>query len=220
MRSAAAALGQPERMESYYRLHSRVYDLTRWSFLFGRRELVAALPKALPAPRRVLEVGCGTGDNLLALSEAFPDAAVVGVDVSRAMLDVAERKLSGRRVKLVHASYDAGFRVRRPFDLVVCSYCLTMINPGWEAVVDKAHADLRPGGLLAVADFHATSSRLFNRWMGFNHVRLDGQLPERLDAKFKPALCEVRPAYFGLWSYLLYLGERRPSTNCANLHEF
>jgi len=209
MKSLAATLDQPERMESYYRLHSRIYDLTRWSFLFGRRELVAALPKAIPAPRRVLEVGCGTGDNLLALSEAFPNAMVMGVDVSKSMLAVAERKLFARRVKLIHASYDdAGFHARRPFDLILCSYSLTMINPGWEAVVDKAHADLRPGGVFAVADFHATPSRLFRRWMAFNHVRMDGQLPERFDAKFKPVFSEVRDAYFGVWSYLLYLGEK------------
>ena len=55
----------------YYRWHAPLYDATRWSFLFGRAALIRGI--ALHRrPRRILEVGCGTGANLLRLSRWFP----------------------------------------------------------------------------------------------------------------------------------------------------
>jgi hypothetical protein len=38
----------------------------------------------------------------------------------------------------------------------VFSYCLSMIDPGWQQALDAALCDLQPGGLLAVVDFHDT----------------------------------------------------------------
>jgi malonyl-CoA O-methyltransferase len=44
------------------------------------------------APQRVLDLGCGTGASLGALSERFPQAQVLGADVSTAMLRVARKQ--------------------------------------------------------------------------------------------------------------------------------
>ena len=69
----------------YYRWHARLYDATRWSFLFGRTALIRAIA-ADSQPRRILEIGCGTGSNLLYLHRQFPDAAITGLDLSADML--------------------------------------------------------------------------------------------------------------------------------------
>jgi ubiquinone/menaquinone biosynthesis C-methylase UbiE len=42
-----------------------------------------------PRPRRVLDLGCGTGRLLADAAQCFPDASFVGVDVSQRMLAVA-----------------------------------------------------------------------------------------------------------------------------------
>jgi len=72
------------------------------------------------------------------------------------------------------------------FDLVLCSYALSMFNPGFEAAIVAARCDLVPGGHFALVDFHAAGSRAFARWMGVNHVRMDGQLRPRLANSFPP----------------------------------
>jgi SAM-dependent methyltransferase len=49
--------------------------------------------KTIKTPvKRVLEFGCGIGRNIPFLQQAFDQATVVGSDISRASLDVAERE--------------------------------------------------------------------------------------------------------------------------------
>ena len=54
-------------LDRYYRWHAHFYDATRWAFLFGRKALIRLAAKQLQ-PRRILEVGCGTGKNLAELA--------------------------------------------------------------------------------------------------------------------------------------------------------
>jgi S-adenosylmethionine-diacylgycerolhomoserine-N-methlytransferase len=200
-------------IERYYRLHARIYDVTRWSFLFGRRTLLKGITCSGDSPpMRILEVGCGTGKNLTALCRRFPKAFITGLDLSAAMLGVANKKIArfGGRVRLVHQRYDGPVAGGEPFDLVLFSYSLSMFNPGFEAAIDAAHADLAESGQIAVVDFHDSRFRFFERWMGVNHVRMDGQLQPKLRARFVPQMDEVRHAYGGLWRYLLFIGRRLP----------
>ncbi|MEZ5581496.1 MAG: class I SAM-dependent methyltransferase [Candidatus Competibacteraceae bacterium] len=172
-------------LQRYYRFHARLYDATRWLFLFGRHALVRAIAEQHSA-RRILEVGCGTGKNLLALSRAFPEAHCVGLDISEAMLTRARKKLEHQsgRITLLNQAYDQPLcgSEAPSFDLVVFSYAWSMMNPGWEQAIVNAVHDLRPGGLLAVVDFNATNHSAFQRWMAFNHVRMEAHLSPRLTA--------------------------------------
>lgn len=222
MTSTATATG-PERraiadreandraLDRYYRLHAKVYDLTRWSFLFGRRGVPGLLGNG-PAPRSIVEIGCGTGRVLAGLAGAFPQARLLGLDLSEDMLGVATGSLErfGDRVSLRRAAYggdaapvetDAG-----PPDLMVFSYALSMFNPGWEDAIDRAASDLAPHGRIAVVDFHDTPWRWFARWMGVNHVRMEGHLLPRLRSRFANERCEVRRAYGGVWRWLGFVG--------------
>jgi malonyl-CoA O-methyltransferase len=52
------------------------------------------------APQNVLDLGCGTGASLGALSERYPTAQVLGADVCTAMLQVARRQRSRLRLLL------------------------------------------------------------------------------------------------------------------------
>ncbi|MEM1357475.1 MAG: methyltransferase domain-containing protein, partial [Bacteroidota bacterium] len=73
-------------LSQYYQFQSRIYDLTRWSFLFGRKHLLASLPFRPTEPLQILEVGCGTGHNLLRLAKKYPEAEITGIDLSTDML--------------------------------------------------------------------------------------------------------------------------------------
>jgi malonyl-CoA O-methyltransferase len=67
---------------------------------FLRREIAGRMRERLElvkiSPQRVLDLGCGEGADLAALQEQFPDAQVLGLDASPAMLAVARaRQVAG-----------------------------------------------------------------------------------------------------------------------------
>jgi S-adenosylmethionine-diacylgycerolhomoserine-N-methlytransferase len=196
-------------LERYYRLHSQFYDATRWSFLFGRTAILRAVAE-VARPTAILEVGCGTGKNLVSLCRLFPRADVTGVDLSETMLAVARRKTAplGPRVRLIHSAYGPAFATGRPCDLVLFSYALSMFNPGFAEAITTARRDLAPGGHIAVVDFHDTHLPLFERWMGMNHVRMDGQLQPLLTAHFEARINRLPSAYIRGWRYLLFVGRK------------
>lgn len=192
-------------LQRFYRWHARIYDATRWSFLFGRHDLLKAVAKS-KTPQRILEVGCGTGTTLRQMARLFPQAHLTGVDLSSDMLARARRKLApwAARIDLQQRIYSGASAA--PFDLIVFSYSLSMMNPGWENALLAARADLSADGVIAVVDFADSRSGMFRRWMARNHVRMEGHLLPVLHEHFSVVQSEQRRVYLGWWRYLLFIG--------------
>lgn len=200
---------QHRRMRRLYRTHSAWYDATRWAFLFGRKAVLRQLP-ALPG-QHLLEIGCGTGHNLRFLAGFHTDWQLIGLDVSPDMLAQSAKAVApfADRVQLYEQPYGAG---PNPWsgrlDHILFSYSLTLFNPGWEAAIARAAADLKPGGHIAVVDFHDTRSAPFRAWMTGYAVRLDAHLLPALEAAFQPVYRVVKPAWGGLWQYFMFVGRK------------
>ncbi|TJV25346.1 MAG: class I SAM-dependent methyltransferase [Mesorhizobium sp.] len=147
-----------ELMDGVYRWQRHIYDLTRKYYLLGRDRLIDGLD--VPVGGTVLELGCGTGRNIILAARRYPDARFYGLDISAEMLETAGKAidregLSGRVVLARGDATDfdarALFGVER-FDRVFVSYSLSMI-PGWEKTVSAALAALSPNGSLHIIDF-------------------------------------------------------------------
>jgi S-adenosylmethionine-diacylgycerolhomoserine-N-methlytransferase len=112
--SAQKAAGL-QAIARYYQVHAKIYDLTRWTFLWGREALMRRLAASL-TPAYILEVGCGTGKHLLDLGRLFPRAHLCGVDLSASMLTQAKKKLAALadRVTLEQAAYDRPAILKTP----------------------------------------------------------------------------------------------------------
>lgn len=196
-------------MQRYYKLQSKIYDLTRWSFLFGREAVIQDLPVQHNTAINILEVGCGTGFNTKLLAETFTRAEITAYEVSKDMVRLSRKKTKpfGNRVRILHEPY--GTRSSEgSYDVCLFSYSLTMINPQWEDLLRQAHADLKVGGYIAVVDFHNSQHSWFKAHMQNNHVRMDGHLLPALEALFEPTVSAVRPAYAGLWEYVRFVGRK------------
>jgi S-adenosylmethionine-diacylgycerolhomoserine-N-methlytransferase len=145
-------------MNRMYRRQRHIYDGTRRYYLLGRDQLISGLQPA--AGTSVLEIGCGTGRNLVLAGRLYPDARFFGIDVSTEMLTSAIAAISRTdqtgRVRVAHGDGTAFnpqnlFRISR-FDHVMISYSLSMI-PDWRGVLQAAATHLKPGGRLHIVDF-------------------------------------------------------------------
>jgi len=115
-------------------------------------------------PGRVVEIGPGGGIVLDLLEQRFPDAEVIGVDLSREVVAaLAERaRAGGKRWRVVlGAAEDLATLVPPPVDSVVfCSVLHEVYSYGEprfsldsvKRVVQAAFATLRPGGRLVIRD--------------------------------------------------------------------
>lgn len=202
---------QADAMRGYYRFHALIYDLTRWTFLFGRKPLIHKLPFSGDASPNILEVGCGTGYNLRELHRYFPKAHLTGLDVSADMLRQAQKRFKGysEQVSWVNKPYlpeDDTFKGKP--DAILFSYSLTMINPQWKDLLHKAKEDLKPGGIIGVVDFHNSPYAWFKAHMANNHVKMEGHLLPVLEELFEVEERHVNDAYLGIWQYLLFVGRK------------
>lgn len=197
-----------EHLERYYRFQSTIYDATRWMFLFGRGELPKRLAEANPTPAHIVEIGCGTGANLVRFARAFPMARLTGIDLSPDMLALARKKTArfGNRVSLRHEVQTGAFEARH--DAVVFSYSLSMMNPGWDQVLSTALDALDSGGVVAAVDFHDSPVGIFKAHMRRHHVRMDSHLLPFLACRTEPLFQKIAGAYGGLWRYFVFAGRK------------
>jgi S-adenosylmethionine-diacylgycerolhomoserine-N-methlytransferase len=203
VRPAEAAI----RMNKMYRWQRYIYDMTRRYYLLGRDQLIDGLR---PKPgASVLEIGCGTGRNLVHTARHYPEAAIFGFDISTEMLTTAiaaiDRAGLARSVRVAHGDathFDPAkmFQVAR-FDHVMICYSLSMI-PDWQLVLDNALACLKPGGKLHIVDFGdqsglpSVAGKLLLRWLALFDVTPRNELRnavERLAARSGAELAFKRP---------------------------
>lgn len=181
------ALPVRELMDRVYRHQRHVYDLTRKHYLLGRDHLIERLD--VPNGGHVLELGCGTGRNLIAAAKRYPAARFHGVDISGAMLATARRSIAaaGLDGRILLAQGDAT-RVdlvlgRQRFERVFFSYSLSMM-PAWRGALGHAADLVAPGGRLSLVDFGQQDGlppwfrALLFAWLEKIHVRPPADLAD------------------------------------------
>lgn len=106
-------------------------------------------------PRRIIDLGCGTGSTTLMLKQAFPEAEVVGLDLSPYMLVVAEIKAqkAGLNIEWRHGNAESVGFPDASFDLVAASLLFhetpTAVS---RAILRECFRLLRVGGQVAILD--------------------------------------------------------------------
>jgi demethylmenaquinone methyltransferase/2-methoxy-6-polyprenyl-1,4-benzoquinol methylase len=143
------------------------YDLITVVLSYGRdrrwkRRLVNL---AAPAPdARALDLATGTGDIAFAVRER--GARVVGLDVTRRMIELAKDKASkkGPSCLVADPSFLVGDMVALPFatdsfDLVTTGYGLRNV-PDLAAAIDEIRRVLKPGGQALSLDFDRPANAL------------------------------------------------------------
>lgn len=107
-------------------------------------ELLARVP--LAAVRRAVDLGCGPGNSTELLQQRWPEASLLGVDTSEAMLAAAAERLPGARFErgdIARWAPDA------PVDLLFANASLQWV-PDHAVLLLRLVDALAPNGVLAI----------------------------------------------------------------------
>lgn len=114
----------------------------------------------------ILDVPCGTGELLRWLLPKAPEASIIGVDGSAAMLRVARRKWAGQaRVSFQRALAEALPFGEKTFDWVLCCSSLHYFRQPTRVLAEFARV-LNPTGRLLLLDWcrNPWHCRVINWW--------------------------------------------------------
>lgn len=164
----------------YFGARAAAYDSLVHRAIPVYGEMVDRLVLYAPeAPRRILELGCGTGNLSIALARSFPDSELTVVDGSPEMLSITAERLAGdMALDCVHASFEELQLRSASFDLVTS--CLSLhhlaaLRDTFARVFDA----LVPGGRLVYADqmgaakpehFALNYGRMVDFWRSRGHL--------------------------------------------------
>jgi len=135
---------RPTLWRLFRRPLSRQFDrlAPRWDSMRGPDTLApleAALDRLPAPPRRVLDVGTGTGAAARHVAARFPEAEIVGVDVADRMIEEARRLTESTRISYLHGDserlpFDAG-----SFDLVTLNNMIPFFDELARVVSHDGH---------------------------------------------------------------------------------
>ncbi len=143
------------------------YDRTARASMPGYTELHRALVRGIPflptRSFRVLELGVGTGALTSAVLQTFPQAEVVGLDVSPKMIAAARRRLRPflDRVELRAGRLEAAWEGR--YDVVVSALAIHhLLDQQKWALFRRIARSLTPGGYFGDGDDHLPEDPVFD----------------------------------------------------------
>lgn len=129
------------------------YDDVHIAFMESKRALTEALPDGTT---KVLDLGAGTGLELIPLVERFPDVRITAADISEDMLGtLMERPFAGQVTCVIGDFFETDFG--SGFNAMISTSALHHFAPEDKVrLYRKVYDALRPGGLFVNADKTAT----------------------------------------------------------------
>jgi ubiquinone/menaquinone biosynthesis C-methylase UbiE len=147
----------------HYDIVSRLYPVPGYPQLSQRRKAVGAL--GLRPGDTVVDMACGTGLNFSLIQQAIgPTGRLIGVDLTDAMLAVAQQRIESNawsNVSLVQADA-AEFAYPTEVDGILSTYAMSHVPEAAEAIAHGAGA-LAHGGRWVVLDLKVPDN--VPRWL-------------------------------------------------------
>lgn len=144
-----------EKMSDFFTARVDEYDSHMINDVVGCKEGYKKMASLLPGTvGNLLDLGCGTGLELDEIFKIYPDIKVIGVDLTKAMLDVLKQKHPEKDITLINASYfDYDFGIER-FDAIISFQTMHHLSHDQKIkLYSRAYSALKPGGKYIECDY-------------------------------------------------------------------
>ena len=136
-------------MKAFFDRKTEGYDDVHMTLMHNKTAITSTLPENT---QTILDLGAGTGLELIPLFDRFPDARVTAIDISESMLDVLKARPFADRVTCI-----AGDIFSVPFadnyDAVISSAALHHFDPDNKRMLyRRIFSALKPGGIYINSD--------------------------------------------------------------------
>ncbi len=171
-----------EQVEKMFDSIAPAYDFMNTAMTFGlhrhwRNRAISAVAATGLQPKEILDIATGTGDVAFELHRRFPEADILGIDLSEGMLDVAKRKLSSMNdLSRSHISFRQGDSLALDLpdnsrDLITVAYGVRNFEHLKQGYEEMSRV-LRPGGMLCVIELARPEKGLTRAGYDFYSKRL------------------------------------------------
>ena len=174
------------RAKHHYDNFSKVYDLLSSKYYYHKARNFAVKELELKSEQTILNIPCGTGQNLEYFQEYLKNAGlIIGIDLSTGMLEKAKNKCIRNQwtnIKLYNANaleIDKNWVEKNiksesslEIDAILSDLGLSGF-PEWEKIIDNLLSILKPGGKIVIMDWYLEKPILrgeFIKWIGKGEI--------------------------------------------------
>lgn len=135
--------------------YDRIVNLTTFGKdEYWKNEIIKQIPKC----SSVLDLACGTGILTFKIAEKLPNAKILGIDITKSYLEIAQKKLRSNQ-KVSFLCIDAEkLKLDQKFDCITSSYIPKYCNV--ENLIEMCMNHLNPGGRIVLHDFTYPKSKI------------------------------------------------------------
>lgn len=151
---------------------ARTYDKVAMWATFGKdkywkKEIVDKIEHA----DSILDLACGTGILTRKIATKFPKSRILGIDISKNYLKIAEKQSSSfPNISFIHKDAE-NLNINEKFDCICSSYIPKYCKP--EILIEQCINHLNPGGRIILHDFTYPKNNLIQGMWNFYFVLLN-----------------------------------------------
>ncbi len=138
-----------EKIDTYDELHLKIIE--------GKEKIVDFIPKSA---KKIIDLGTGTGLQLIRVYKEFPNIKTIAIDVSDEMLKKLEERHISDNITIINESFfDCDFGIN--IDAVISTQALHHFEPNDKlALYKKVYNCLNNGGIFVNEDYFAETEEL------------------------------------------------------------
>jgi glycerol-3-phosphate cytidylyltransferase len=103
--------------------------------------------------KKILEIGCGLGGNCNYLSNKYINSDIIGIDISKNMIDICNERNTNSKIKYIESDYKDLILINK-FNLIFCrDVCIYLYTEQKYKFLKKVRSELEDNGIFVLIDY-------------------------------------------------------------------